>query len=62
MNEVSPIIGDQVVDHLRNLSTHKSIEPNERHPRDLRELADTVAKTISIVFEKLWLSDEIPSD
>ncbi|KFV07207.1 RNA-directed DNA polymerase from mobile element jockey, partial [Pterocles gutturalis] len=49
-------------DHLRNLKVHKSMEQDEIYPRVLRELADEVAKPLSIIFEKLWHSGEVPAD
>jgi len=47
---------------LKNLKVHNSIELDEIHPRVLRELADKVAKPLSIIFERLWQSGTVPTD
>jgi len=58
-NEEPPTVGeDQVRDCLRNLKVQKSLGSDEMHPRDLRELA----KQLSIIFERLWQSGEVPTD
>ncbi|KFW68252.1 hypothetical protein AS28_11874, partial [Pygoscelis adeliae] len=62
-NEEPPTVGEhQVQDHLRHLKVHKSMGPDEIHPRVLKELADEVAKPLSIVFQKSWQFGEVPTD
>ncbi|PKU32960.1 hypothetical protein llap_16734 [Limosa lapponica baueri] len=64
-NEVDlPLVEeDQVVrDHLGKPDTHKSMGPDEMYPQVLRELADVIAKPLSIVFETSWRTGEVPED
>ena len=53
---------DQVCDHLKNLSIHKPMGPDEMHPRVRRNLPDVVAKPLSMILERSRQSGEVPGD
>ena len=53
---------EQVQVLLMKLSAHKSMGLDNIHPRVLKEMADVVAEPLPIIFEKSWLSGEVPAD
>ncbi|KFW61677.1 hypothetical protein AS28_01515, partial [Pygoscelis adeliae] len=58
-----PIIQEEAVnDLLHHLDTHKSMGPDGIHPRVLRELAEELAKPLSIIYQQSWLTGEVPDD
>ncbi|KFV58198.1 hypothetical protein N341_07968, partial [Tyto alba] len=61
-NEEPPTVEDQVRDHIRNLKVHESMGPDEMHLQVLKDLVDEVVGSLSIIFEKWWLSSEVPAD
>ena len=57
------VIHDEIVlDLLRKLDAYKSMELDGLHPGVLRELADVVAKPLSIIFWQSWLTGDVPVD
>ncbi|KAF1468727.1 hypothetical protein FQV17_0013856, partial [Megadyptes antipodes antipodes] len=58
-----PIIPEEAVnDLLCHLDAHKSMGPDGIHPRVLRELAEELAKPLSIIYQPSWLTGEVPDD
>jgi len=55
-----PAKGELVRELLQELDPYKSMNPDIIHSRVLRELADVVVRLLSIIFERLWSSGDIP--
>uniref|UniRef100_A0A493T0R3 Reverse transcriptase domain-containing protein n=1 Tax=Anas platyrhynchos platyrhynchos TaxID=8840 RepID=A0A493T0R3_ANAPP len=51
-----------VGDLLWHLDVRKSVGPDGIHPRVLRELAEELAKPLTIIYQQSWLSGEVPVD
>ena len=59
----SLIIHQEIVsDVLKHLDIRNSIWPEGVHLRVLRELAEVLIKTLSIIYQQSWLSGEVPVD
>ncbi|CAM5158160.1 unnamed protein product, partial [Eretmochelys imbricata] len=58
-----PSVEIEVVrDYLEKLDVHKSMGPDELHPRVLKELAAVIAEPLAIIFENSWGTGEVPDD
>jgi len=58
-----PIIQEEEVnDLLCHLDTYKSMGPDGIHLRVIRELAEELAKPLSIIYQQSWLTGEVPDD
>jgi len=58
-----PIIqGEAVNDLLCHLDTYRPMGLDGIHPRVLRELVEELAKTLSIIYQQAWLTEEVPDD
>ena len=53
---------ETVRDLLLPLDCHKSLGPDEIHPRVLRELAQEIAEPLSIIYQRSLLTGEVPED
>jgi len=45
-----------------HLNTYKSMGMEGIHPRVLRELAEELAKPLSIIYQQPWLTGEVPDN
>ncbi|KFO64936.1 RNA-directed DNA polymerase from mobile element jockey, partial [Corvus brachyrhynchos] len=58
-----PVIQEEAVRNLLSyLDAHKSMGPDGIHPRVMRELADELAKVLSIIYHQSWCTGEVPDD
>ncbi|RMC14926.1 hypothetical protein DUI87_07103 [Hirundo rustica rustica] len=57
------VIQEEAVRELLGHSDiYKSMGPDGIHPRVMRELADELAKPLSIIYQESWLTGEVPGD
>ena len=47
---------------LGGISVHKSMDPDEMHPRVLRDLAEVTTERLSIIFDRSWRTGEVSED
>lgn len=47
---------------LEHMTRCKSMRPKEMDPSVLGELADVVAKPLSMIFKRSWQSGQVPGD
>jgi len=45
---------DLVRECLAKINVHKSMDPYRIHPHALRELAEVITESLSIIFERSW--------
>jgi len=58
-----PIIQEEEVnDLLHHLDSYKSMQPGGIHPRELKELAEELAKPLSIIYQQSCLTGELADD
>ena len=58
-----PVIQEEAVrDLLSCLDVHNIYGPGGIHPRVMRELADELAKPLSIIYQQSWDTGEVPDD
>ena len=62
-NTDPPSVKEELVyELLHELDPHKSMGTDNIHPRVLREMADIIARPLSIIFEKSWRMGDVPED
>jgi len=61
-NKPPTIQKEAVNDLLCHLDSCKSMGPDGIHPRVMKELAEILAKQLSIIYQQSWLTREVPDD
>ncbi|KFP51109.1 hypothetical protein N323_02338, partial [Cathartes aura] len=58
-----PFVDTEIVrDQPDQLNVHKSMGLDGIHPRVLKELADVMARPLSIIYQRSWESGEVRAD
>ncbi|KAJ7414954.1 RNA-directed DNA polymerase from mobile element jockey-like [Pitangus sulphuratus] len=61
-NDQLPVDSAIVQDLLLQMDPYRSMGPDGIHPKILEELADVIAKPLSMIFEQSWESREVPAE
>ncbi|RMB97141.1 hypothetical protein DUI87_26425 [Hirundo rustica rustica] len=51
-----------MLSHHPDISWGDQMGPDGIHPRVMRDLADELAKQLSIIYQQSWLTEEVPDD
>ena len=63
MRNIPPEIQVEMVrEFLFHLDCHKPMGPDGLHPRVLRELAGVIAELLLAIYQRSWMSGEVPED
>ena len=61
-DDVPLVEEDQVKEYLSKLDTHKPMDPDGMQPQVLRELADVIARPLSIIFYQSLKTKEVAEE
>ncbi|OPJ83128.1 hypothetical protein AV530_010538 [Patagioenas fasciata monilis] len=62
MEEFALVDEDWIKDQFSNLDIHKTMGPDGMNSQVFKELAEVIARPLSIISDKSWETGEVPED